>query len=201
MRTFHQNFSTQNYQQNYLRLIQIRNWCNSSTKAWEQLAYRSFQIEVINPCRTKLLSFRNKTLPIIFAWSKFNEYLCDKTFIIESGHKPLKSILKTPIHKRSPRIQRFIMFLQKQKFVVNYVPGKDLICSDTLSRAQLIGQTTKISQREVNCQAHSVISSVSMTTERLKPLEVEKLTDKTLQKVESYIAPRGPKLRNQLNTI
>ena len=45
-----------------------------------------------------------ETLAIVFACSKFNEYLYGKKFIVESDHKPLKSILHTPIHKTAPRI-------------------------------------------------------------------------------------------------
>ena len=37
-----------------------------------------------------------ETLAIVFACSKFNEYLYGKKFIVESYHKPLKSILHTP---------------------------------------------------------------------------------------------------------
>ena len=88
--------------------------------------------------------------------------------MVESDHKLLKSILHTPIHKTPPRIQRFIMFLQKYDFVVNYVPGKDLVCSDTLSRAPLKEQAPETSETEVNCQVHLVISSFPISTERLK---------------------------------
>ena len=42
------------------------------------------------------------------------------------------------------------MFLQKYNFVVISVPGKDLICSDTLSRAPLKEQTPEISEAEIN---------------------------------------------------
>ena len=75
------------------------------------------------------------------------------------------------------------MFAQKCDFVVNNVPGKDLICSDTLSRAPLKEQTPEISETEINCQIHSAISSFPISTERLKQLEVETLNDKTLQRV------------------
>ena len=91
----------------------------------------------------------------------------------------MKSILNTTIHKTSPRIQRFIMFLQKYNFVVNYVPGKDLICSNTLSRAPLKERTPEIAETKLNCQAHSVMSSFPIRTERLKQLEVETLIDDT----------------------
>ena len=85
------------------------------------------------------------------------------------------------------------MFLQKHDFAVNYVPGKDLICSEYLSRAPLKEQTPEISETEVNCQVGLVTSSFPINTERLKQLEVETLNDKTLQRVASYIAQGWPK--------
>ena len=97
-----------------------------------------------------------------------NEYLYGKKFIVESNHKPLEVVLNTPIYKTPPRIQRFIMLLQKCNFVVNCVPGNDLICSDTLSRPSLKEQTPDISETELNCQVHSVISGSLINTERLK---------------------------------
>ena len=85
------------------------------------------------------------------------------------------------------------MYLQKYDFAVNYVPDKDLIRSDTLSRAPLTEQTSEISESEISCQVHSVIS---ISKERLKQLEIEMLNDKTLQSVANYIAQRWPKLKN-----
>ena len=60
------------------------------------------------------------------------------------------------------------MFLQKYNFVVNYVPGKDLICSDTLTRAQLKQQTPEMPKTEINFQAHSVMSTFSISSEKQK---------------------------------
>ena len=103
-----------------------------------------------------------------------------KEIIVESDHKPLKSILNTPIHNPPLRVQRFIMFLQNYGFVINYSPGKDLIYYNILSRAHLKQQTSEIPKAEVNCQVHSVTSNFPISTETLKQLEIETLSDKTL---------------------
>ena len=79
------------------------------------------------------------------------------------------------------KIQRFIIFLQKYKFIVNFVPS--LIKSDTLSRAPLKEQSPEISETEGNNQ---VISRFPIRTKRIKQLEIETLNDKTLQRVTSY---------------
>ena len=51
--------------------------------------------------------------------------LYSMSIFVESDHEQLRSVLNTPIHKTLPRIQGFIMFLQKYDFVVNYLSGKD----------------------------------------------------------------------------
>ena len=163
---------------------------------WHAVAFKS---RLCTSAEQNYCPLKRETLAIVFDCSKFNEYPYGKKFIVESDHKPLKSILHTPIHKTPPRIQRFIMFLQKYDFVVNYVPGKDLVCSDTLSRAPLKEQGPEISETEVNCQVHSVISSFPISTERLKQLELETLNDRTLQRVASYITQGWPKSRNHLS--
>ena len=62
------------------------------------------------------------------------------------------------------------MYLHKYDFVANYSPCKGLICSDTLCRALLKKQTPEISEAEVSCKVHSVISSFPISTEILKQL-------------------------------
>ena len=85
-------------------------------------------------------------------------------------------------------MQRFIMFLQKYNFVVNYVPRKDLIDFSILSKAPHKEQYPELSEEELNCQDHSVISSFPISTEILKNLEVETLNDRTPQRIASYVA-------------
>ena len=166
---------------------------------WHPMAFKS---RSCTSAEQNYCPLKRETLAIVSSSLKFNEYLCGKKFIVESDHKSLKSILHTLIHKTPPRIQRFFMFLQKYDFVVNYVPGKDLVCSDTctcLFRAPLKDQGPEISETEVNCQVHSVISSFPISTERSKQLEVEMLNDRTLQRVASDITQGWPKSRNHLS--
>ena len=133
------------------------------------MASRGLQTTSDTSTKQNYCLLETETLAIVFAYLKFNEYLYGKTFIIESDHKPLRSTLNTPIHSATSTIQLFIMFLQKHDFVVKYVHGRDFICCDTSSRAPIEEQTPEISETEIICQVHSVISSFSINTERLKP--------------------------------
>ena len=56
----------------------------------------------------------------------------------QTDHKPLVSIVRKPLDNVSPRLQRFLLRLQRYNIAtLTYVPGKYLYIADTLSRAYL----------------------------------------------------------------
>ena len=89
----------------------------------------------------------------MFTCSKFHEYIYGQQFVVESDHKSLKNVFWSPIHKTPPWIQRFIMFLQKYSFIVEYVPGKQMIRSDTMSRAALTDNRTELTESDIKSAA------------------------------------------------
>ena len=94
------------------------------------------------------------------------------------------------IHKTPPTIQQFHVSRKIRLKNSRHNPGKYLIFYDTLSRAKLKEQTPQMSQTDINCQVHSLISSSPIRTERLKQVQTETLYDNALQRVASYIAQR-----------
>ena len=50
-------------------------------------------------------------LAISFLCVKFHQYFYGKSTIVHTDHRPLESILKKPIAKASPRLQRMILQL------------------------------------------------------------------------------------------
>ena len=129
------------------------------------------------------------------------------------------------MHKTPPRIQRFIMFLEKYDSVVNYVPGKDLIWEKVFKNgtSNICGRQPLKNCYTLNTLFHLLRHFKQSTTQRPKPrnirdrsklpslvsrtqllhqhikikIEVETTNDNTLQ---SYVAQRWPRSRNQLNT-
>lgn len=77
-------------------------------------------------------------LAIVFGCEYFHSYLYGRAIAIQTDHKPLLSIIKKPLQKASPRLQRLLLRLQRYELgSVTYVPGKLLYIADTLSRAYL----------------------------------------------------------------
>ena len=81
---------------------------------------------------------------------------------VESDHKPLENILGKPLNEAPPRIQRFVLQIQKYDITLKYKPGKSMYVSDTLSRIYLPETVEKlvpdIEINEVQLNAHLPIS-------------------------------------------
>ena len=86
-----------------------------------------------------------KELAVTFVCTKFHDYIYEQKFVIvETDHKPLEAILKKPLFLAPPRLQKMIMTLQKYPLEVKYCPGKELFVADTLSRAALQEEASKL---------------------------------------------------------
>ena len=72
-----------------------------------------------------------KLLAIVFACTKFHDYIYGKEVIIESDHKPLETIFKKQLEKAPARLQNMLLKLQKYNLRVVYKKGKDMFIADT----------------------------------------------------------------------
>lgn len=73
------------------------------------------------------------------------------------------------------------MRLQKYDFIINYVPGKEMLLADALSRAYLedIAQEGSV---EKEIESVNMIQYLPISEERLKVIRGETAKDDTLQK-------------------
>ena len=51
-------------------------------------------------------------LGIVFACTKFHQYIYGFLTKVQTDHKPLETIFKKPLHQVSPRLQRMLLRLQ-----------------------------------------------------------------------------------------
>ena len=117
-------------------------------------------------------------MAIAFACEKFHEYLYERSFVVFSDHRPLKSIFSKSITQCPSRIRSFILRLQKHRFDLDFVPGKDINVSDTLSRAHLKDPTSEIPKSEKELYIHSIVSNLPISEQRWKQLQFETAEDK-----------------------
>ena len=92
----------------------------------------------------------------MFACSKFHKYIYGQQFVVEGDYKSLKNIFWSPVHKTPPRIQRFIMFLQKYNFVVEYFQWNKWFVQTRWAEQRW--QTTQQSSPKVTSNPKSTVS-------------------------------------------
>ena len=74
-------------------------------------------------------------LAVVWSIEKFDQYTYGRRVNMVSDHKPLESIMKKALASAPKRLQGMMMRLQKYDINLIYVPGKNLLLADTLSRA------------------------------------------------------------------
>ena len=159
-------------------------------------ALRSLSVSEQNCCQQE-----RETLSIVFACECFNVHVYGTKFQVLNDHQPLSSIFNKSIVKAPPRIQKFLLRLQKYDFDMQYVPGKHLVVTDTLSRASLPDTDPEIPDLEMNIHVHKVISSLPISQQKLQQFKMETANDQTLQLVISYVLNGWPKLRHQVHLV
>ena len=65
--------------------------------------------------------------------------------------------MKKPLANTPPRIQRLLIRLQKYQLRVQYIPGKDLIIADTLSRAPHIPKQDIDLTDDIEIMVHTIV--------------------------------------------
>ena len=87
---------------------------------------------------TRYAQIEKGVLAITWACEKFTTYILGKHTSIESDHKPLVPLLGSKyLDSLPPRMLRFRLRLMRFSYSIQYVPGKLLYTTDTLSRAPL----------------------------------------------------------------
>ena len=107
---------------------------------WHPVAYAS---RALNKSEQNYCQLEKEILSIVFVCTKFmiismvNLFTCKMT--IFHANQYLQTIVKL-----SPRIQRFLLRLQKHNFEVHYIQGSLLTVADRLSRPTLTDCQTEV---------------------------------------------------------
>ena len=127
------------------------------------LDYRS---RTLTSTEQKYAQIEKEMLAVVFALEKFNDYTFGQKTLIYTDHQPLVSIVQKPLHVVPRRLQRMMIRLQKYDYEIYYMPGKEMLLADTLSRAPLQEASEEMEFENVNVM-HDVITS-PILYERIK---------------------------------
>ena len=164
---------------------------------WHPIAYgsRSLTKSEVNYAPIEL-----ETLAVVFACKRFNVYLYGRRFTVKSDHQPLKSIFSSVLANVPPRLQRFLLSVQKYDFEVEYVKGVENVVADAFSRNPLPNEGTEISEEELSSYVHLVVSMLPISSEKFEELVEATKEDTVLQLLKSQIKKGWPLRQKEVDS-
>nr|XP_061787661.1 uncharacterized protein K02A2.6-like [Nerophis lumbriciformis] len=154
----------------------------------------AFASRTLTETETRYAQIEKELLAVVFACTKFREYVYGKPTIVETDHQPLVTILKKPIHNAPARLQRILLRLQSYDISLVYKKGKHMYIADTLSRAP----NATDSESPSDSGSFDVMSVSYISTARLEELKKHTEEDEVLQTLNTVIQRGWPARQTQL---
>ncbi len=152
-----------------------------------------------NP-ETRYAQIEKELLAVVFAFTRFHQYVYGKEVTVESDHKPLESITKKPLSAAPPRLQRMLLQLQRYTFTLVYKPGKDMILADTLSRAYINDKPDNTNlEEDLICAVNLIMSNLPVSEPKLKEIRNATEQDTTMMRLKNTIRSGWPEKRSQVH--
>ena len=114
----------------------------------------SFASRVLNHCERNYTVTEKELLSIVFACLKFRIYILGYSLTIRSDHKSISFPKKCKLNHG--RLTRWILILQEYNINWEYVPGKQNVVADGLSRINLEKGTYETEQEDIALEEYLV---------------------------------------------
>ena len=134
-----------------------------------------FASRTMTKSETNYAQIEKECLAVVFGLERFDQYTYGREVTIQNDHKPLSSILKKPLSQSPKRLQSMILRIRRYNTRFQYLEGKKLILADTLSRAALPGEDTKV------VHAVNAIKYLNISDSRLEEIVEATKKDESLQ--------------------
>jgi len=129
-------------------------WQQDASGQWLPVTCAS---RTLTDVETRYSQLEREMLGIVFALTRFRQYVLGRFVEVYTDHKPLLSIIRKPFDDVPPRLQRWLVSLMPYDYTLKHVPGKQLACTDTLSRAPL---PTRVASSAESRSLHEYIGLV-----------------------------------------
>ena len=132
------------------------------------IAYAS---KALTDPETWYAQIEKELLAVVFAFTRFHQYVYGKEVKVESDHKLLESITKKTLSAAPPCLQRMLLQLQRHTFTLVYKPGKDMILADTLSRAYVnTDSDSENLEEDLVCAVNIVVNNLPVWDPKLEEI-------------------------------
>lgn len=161
------------------------------TQAGEPVAFAS---RALTQTEKGYAQIEKECLAIVFGTEKFHQYTYGRKVTVQSDHKPLENIVRKPLLSAPKRLQRMLLRLQSYEIDVTYVPGRDMVLADTLSRAYL-PESSGAGAVEAELETVNMVDYLPISEERLSTIRSATRDDKALQMLSEIILKGWPKTK------
>ena len=149
---------------------------------------------------TRYAQIEKELLAVVFAFTRFHQYVYGKEVEVESDHKPLESITKKPLSAAPPRLQRMLLQLQRYTFTLVHKPGKDMILADTLSRAYInVKPDSTDLEEDLICAVNFIVSNLPVSDPKMTEIRSATEQDTTMIRLKNTIQSGWPEKRSQVH--
>ena len=156
----------------------------------------AFASRALTDAERNYAQIEKEMLAICFACTKFHQYIYGKSIGVQTDHRPLESILRKPIAKASPRLQRMMLQLQRYSLNVMYVLGKLMYVADTLSRAYIEGQPSCGAPDDMEVLVHNLVENLPATADKLEQFRRSITDDPVMQRLRRFIKHGWPQWKS-----
>lgn len=152
----------------------------------------AFVSRSLNVSEQRYAQIEKEMLAIVFACEKFHTFIYGHgNVVLNTDHKPLINLTKKDLDKISPRLQRMLLKIINYNLKLEYLPGKELVIADTLSRAAMIGGDND-SAGELEVCLDSLVTRLAMSEKRKFEFRKETEADKELIELINFINKGWP---------
>jgi len=166
-----------------------------------QLHPIAFCSRTLSGAEQKYAQIEKECLGIIYTCEKFERFLVGlPNFRFLTDHRPLVPLInRKDLHETPLRCQRMLMRLMRYNLTAEYVPGKQLVVADTLSRSPVKREEEDTCpanlEQDVFAHVNSVRVSWNVTDVKLDKLRQATQTDIQLATVLDYIRLGWPEYK------
>ena len=135
----------------------------------------AFASKALTPTETRYANIERELLAVVYGCEKFHSYLYGRSFVVKTDHRPLEQIHKKNLLQATPRLQRMLLRLQPYDCVIKYLPGREMVTADALSRL------SPLDEFEVSDMNEKVHHLIRITPAKMEEFKKETAKDETLQ--------------------